>query len=388
MSRLYVAPPARRTPRTGPRPYAARVIKYLGSKRTLVPVLGEIATAVEARTAADLFTGTTRVAQEFKRRGLHVTASDIATYSGVLSDCYVATDADTVDLDELDALLAELDALPGVRGYFTRTFCEDARFLQPKNGMRVDAIRTVLETDLLDHPLRPVLLAALLVAADRVDSTTGLQMAYLKQWAPRAHRDLHLARPDLLPGPGRTLVGDVAATVERLEPVDLAYLDPPYNQHRYFTNYHVWETLVRWDAPEHYGVACKRVDAREEVTKSRFNRKATAPAALAEVIARVRAEVVVVSYNDESWVTPETMVRVLRDAGHEDVRLLAFDSRRYVGAQIGIHGPTGEKVGTVSHLRNTEFLFVAGPRDRVAAAVDLRAGAEFGVESGSAMMDA
>ena len=46
----------------------------------------------------------------------------------------------------------------------------------------------------------------------------------------------------------------------RLGHFDLAYLDPPYNQHRYFTNYHVWETLVAWDAPEAYGVARKRVD--------------------------------------------------------------------------------------------------------------------------------
>ena len=74
-------------------PYAPDVIKYLGSKRTLVPVLGELAVAAGARTALDLFTGTTRVAQELKRRGIDVTASDLATYSAVLSDCYVATDA-------------------------------------------------------------------------------------------------------------------------------------------------------------------------------------------------------------------------------------------------------------------------------------------------------
>ena len=73
------------------------MIKYLGSKRVLVPVLGEIAEAVEARTAVDLFTGTTRVAQEFKRRGVEVTATDLASYSEVLSDCYVATDAAAVD---------------------------------------------------------------------------------------------------------------------------------------------------------------------------------------------------------------------------------------------------------------------------------------------------
>ena len=46
------------------------------------------------------------------------------------------------------------------------------------------------------------------------------------------------------------------------------YLDPPYNQHRYFTNYHVWETLVRWDEPEHYGIACKRVDARDDAPRA------------------------------------------------------------------------------------------------------------------------
>ena len=87
------------------------------------------------------------------------------------------------------------------------------------------------------------------------------------------------------------------------------------------------------------------------------------PAALASLIRRVRAEVVVVSYNDESWITAEQMTRSLRDAGHEDVRMLAFDSKRYVGAQIGIYNPSGEKVGRVSHLRNVEYVFVAGPTE-------------------------
>ena len=345
------------------------MIKYLGSKRTLVPVLGDIATAVGARTAVDLFTGTTRVAQELKRRGLHVTAVDTATYSGVLGEAYVSTDADLVDTEALERALVHLEGLPGEHGYFTETFCVRSRFLQPKNGMRVDAIRRAIAEEYADSPLQPVLLAALLVSADRVDSTTGVQMAYLKQWAPRAQRDLLLLRPVLLPGAGRTVVGDALAVAGDLPPVDLAYLDPPYNQHRYYTNYHVWETLVRWDAPEHYGVACKRVDARDEATKSVFNRRATAPAALAELFARVRAEVVVVSYNDESWLSAEQMTGVLREAGHDDVRLLAFDRKRYVGAQIGIHGPTGQKVGAVSHLRNTEYVFVAGPTERVELAV-------------------
>jgi adenine-specific DNA-methyltransferase len=345
------------------------VIKYLGSKRVLVPVLGEIATAAGASTAVDLFTGTTRVAQEFKRRGIEVTATDVASYSEVLSDCYVATDGADVDRESLQDEIDRLNALPGKPGYVTRTFCEESRFFQPRNGARIDAIRSAIDRDHPEGRARAILLTALLIAADRVDSTTGLQMAYLKKWSPRSARDLELTLPELIAGPGRTVRGDAMETVDRLGPVDLMYLDPPYNQHRYFTNYHVWETLVRWDEPEHYGIACKRVDARDDDTRSVFNRKHTMPGALASVIARADAELLVVSYNDESWISAEQMTRALLDGGHECVEVLAFDSKRYVGAQIGIHGPTGEKVGEVRRLRNVEYLFLAGARDRVAAAV-------------------
>ena len=345
------------------------MIKYLGSKRLLVPVLGEIATAVDARTAVDLFTGTTRVAQELKRRGLHVTAADVATYSAVLSDCFIATDAASVDLADLDEALARLQALPGRPGYVTETFCRRARYFQPDNGARIDAVRDVLESDYRGTWLFPVLLTSLLLAADRVDSTTGVQMAYLKQWAPRASRPLELARPQLIPGSGATVLGDAVSTVHQLEAVDLMYLDPPYNQHRYSTNYHVWETLVRWDAPDHYGIACKRVDSRDLARKSVFNIRRQMPAALAEVVRGARAEVVVVSCNDETWVGADEIEGWLLEAGHQDVARLAFDTKRYVGAQIGVHNAAGQRVGTPRRLRNVESVVVAGPRDKVAAAV-------------------
>jgi adenine-specific DNA-methyltransferase len=343
------------------------VIKYLGSKRTLVPVLGEIATAVGARTAVDLFTGTTRVAQEFKRRGLQVIASDIASYSQVFSDCFIATDARQVDEDALAGALARLNALPGKSGYFTETFCVQSRYFQPRNGERVDAIRDLLAAEYSGDPLFPILLTSLILAADKVDSTTGLQMAYLKQWAPRSYNELELRRPDLLAGPGRTVAGDAQVVIDELPEVDLMYLDPPYNQHRYFSNYHIWETLVRWDAPEHYGVACKRIDARDPETKSVFNSKPKMATAFKSILSRARAKVLVVSYNDEAWISPEEMTDALHAAGHQEVSMLSYDYKRYVGAQIGIFNPSGEKVGRVSHLRNHEHIFVAGPADRLRA---------------------
>lgn len=336
------------------------MIKYLGSKRRLVGELGRLCTLAEARTALDLFTGTTRVAQEFCRRGAYVTAVDSAAYSEVLAQCYVVTEAGAVDPGEVAEALARLTALPDRRGYVTEVFCEKARYFHPDNGVRIDAIRQGIDDLYGDHPLRPILLTSLLEAADAVDSTVGLQMAYLKRWAPRALRPLRLGVPQLTPGTGRALRRDATQVVAELERVDLAYLDPPYNQHRYFANYHVWETLVRWDAPAHYGVACKREDARAEATRSPFNSRRLMPQALAGVIEEVRAETVVVSFNNEGFVALPDLEDMCRARGCR-VAVLAFDTRRYIGSMLGIYSPSGIRVGVEGPTRNIEYLLVSAP---------------------------
>lgn len=330
----------------------------------MVPTLGALARASSAATALDLFTGTTRVAQEFCRQGLFTYAADIATYSEVLAQCYVEADADKTDLTELRAALTHLQSLPPKHGYFTQTFCVDSRYFHPDNGQKIEAIRDGIDEFYSDSPLRPFLLTSLLEAADAVDSTVGLQMAYLKKWAPRALKELKLNVPELTPGTGVALRGDAVDLVEKLPHVDLAYLDPPYNQHRYFTNYHVWETLIRWDEPEPYGVARKRSDAREDWSKSVFNKKREMPSALAKVIQKTKAETLMLSFNDEGFVPLEELVKVCESRGRE-VKVLEFDFKRHIGARIGIHNQDGKRVGKVSHTRNTEYLILSGEGERI-----------------------
>jgi adenine-specific DNA-methyltransferase len=374
-----------------------RVIKYLGSKRRLVPVLARICAASGATTALDLFTGTTRVAQAFKAQGVHVTAVDTARYSHVFAQCYIEADAAATDVRALRAAITHLNAIPGKPGYVHDTFSQDARFFQPFNAARIDAVRDAIDSAYAGSPLFPILLTSLIEAADRVDSTTGVQMAYVKSWAPRSARPLELRAPQLLAGGGLAVRGDALEVAGALGRFDLAYLDPPYNQHRYFTNYHVWETLVAWDAPEAYGVACKRVDARDDPsTRSAFNSKRTMAGALASVVGSVECDLLVLSYNDESWLGVEEL-EALCGAGSggeavgREVATLAFDSARYVGARIGIHDPSGRKVGTVGHLSNQELLVIAGGADlvrhvvaAVGAAVEAGVGAAVGTVVGAA----
>ena len=335
---------------------------YIGSNRTLVPRILAYANAIRERTGAktfcDMFTGTTRVAQALKRGHFEVTANDLASYSEVLAIAYIEADANLHRGPLTAAKLGHLNALPGRDGYFTQTFCVDSRYFQPGNGRRIDAIREEIDRISDDRVEHAILLTSLLEAADRVDSTTGLQMAYLKEWAPRSFNAMELRMPLLIPGPGTALREDANALAAAMAPVDIAYLDPPYNQHSYFSNYHIWETLVRNDSPEPYGVACKRIDCR--VTKSAYNAKARSWASFESLVRTIPAKHLIVSFSNEGYFAHDDLVALLESTLGE-VEAVPVDFRRYVGAQIGIHNPKGEKVGTVSHLTNREYLFVAGP---------------------------
>ena len=237
--------------------------------------------------------------------------------------------------------------------------------------------------------MRGALLTSLLEAADRVDSTCGLQMAYLKRPSARSLKPLALRPPEAVDGPaGSVLREDAALLAGSLDGVDAAYIDPPYNQHSYFSNYHVWETIVRGDRPEAYGVARKRIDCRS--TRSPFNSARAAWDSLAALVGSLTTPWVILSINDEGFHEPAHVAELLSERGYTSA--MAIDVPRYVGARIGIHNPAGERVGTVSHVRATEWLMVSGPdRAAVAAAFDsaphrppARRGAAAAARAGSA----
>lgn len=341
------------------------MIKYIGSKRALLDhILSAIRqTCRPGSTVADVFSGTSRVGHALKGAGYRVIANDHNAYAHVLAQCYVQVDAQDWS-QPAQRLLAELSQLPGRAGYFTDTFCVRSRYFQPKNGERVDAIRERIEILDLPPELRAIMLVSLMEAADRVDSTAGLQMAYMKQWAARANNDIQLRMPKILPrtaaGKCMALCGDAEIISQEIA-CDLAYLDPPYNQHSYLNNYHVWESLVRWDKPEVYGIACKRIDCRER--KSSFNSRPNILRALERTITNIKTDLFVISFNNEGYIPRADMEAMLERFGEVETIELVHD--RYVGAKIGIYNPDGVKVGAVGHLKNKEFLYILSKKSKI-----------------------
>lgn len=338
------------------------MIKYIGSKRALLGHLtGTVRSLLpEGGRVCDLFSGSARVGHALKGEGYAVHANDCNAYAHVLATTYVQADRERW-ADQAAAVLAELATVAPQAGWFTRAFCEDARYFHPKNGARIDAMRERIAVMALEPELEAIALVSLMEAADRVDSTAGVQMAYMKAWAPRALNDLELRMPAVQPaaasGPCRATQADAQVIAGEIE-ADLVYLDPPYNQHSYLGNYHVWESLVLWDKPETYGIANKRIDVKTR--KSAFNSRPGIGPALRSVIDRIRAPNLIVSFNDEGYLSRAELEEMLGARGH--LQVIEIARPRYVGARIGIHNLKGEKVGAVGRLRNVEHLFVVTDR--------------------------
>ena len=338
------------------------MIKYIGSKRAL---LGHVTSAIAGAlprggTVCDLFSGTARVGHALKKQGFRVWSNDHNAYAHTLATAYVQADRERWH-DKAEAVLAELRAVAPQAGWFTQAFCEDARFFHPENGARIDAVRDRIAAMGLEPELEAIALVSLMEAADRVDSTAGLQMAYMKSWASRALNPLALRMPDILPGVAagacRATQADAVALAPEVE-ADLVYLDPPYNQHSYLGNYHCWESLILWDQPETYGIANKRIDVRTR--KSPFNSRPGIAPALQAVIDGVKTPNLIVSFNDEGYLGRDQLVGMLSARG--EVQVIEIARPRYVGARIGIHNQKGDKVGEVGRLRNVEYLFVVSER--------------------------
>ena len=201
-----------------------------------------------------------------------------------------------------------------------------------------------------------------------MDSTTGLQMAYLKQWAPRsAPAPRPCGSPSSWPGragpsgatpaswPDRRPLGPMSTWPISTRPTTSTATTPTTTCGR------PWWPGTR---PTTTGWPASATTSATRTTAAPSTAAGPCRRPWPRWWPRWPAEVVVLSYNDESWLELRRAPSTCAPArGH--VEVLAFDSARYVGARIGIHDPAGRKVGTVSHLRNTEYVLVAGPRARV-----------------------
>lgn len=307
--------------------------KYIGAKTELLPFIEEAIRihAPKARTALDPFAGTGVVAVHLARMGLAVTAADLLMHNALAARCFMGGRPGEVDWALMAHRLEYLQGLAPIAGYVTAVW--GGTYFTMENAGRIDAIRESIaqweRREELSLQELAILLTSLVYAVDKVANTVGQYDAFLKHLgeAPygadgrhrvdaNVYRPLQLCLPQVVETEGcEALVADSLALVPG-RPVDLLYLDPPYNSRQYVDNYHLLENLVRWERPPVLGKTAK---FERKALKSPFSSRRRASGALASLIRETEARCILLSYNSEGIVPDEAILALLAERGRVTV---------------------------------------------------------------------
>ncbi|OIP75886.1 MAG: DNA methyltransferase [Parcubacteria group bacterium CG2_30_36_18] len=362
-------------------------IKYTGSKREILPVLLELIKPLNVKTILDGFSGTTRVSQALKQAGYTVYANDIADWSKVFGECYLLN---RKPANYYLPIIEHLNKLPGKYGWFSENYGGEPnggsaiqkdgrkRIWQLHNTKKLDAIRDEIDKIAKDEIEKSVLLTSLIIAMDKVDSSVGHQVSYLKKWAPRAYNIMKMEVPRLIIDDKQHQVyqKDIFDLVNDIE-VDLAYYDPPYGSSnelmppsrvRYASYYHIWKTICLNDKPKLVGAANRREDVGDTISSSIFEEfrkndkgQYIVIEALERLIKNTPAKYVVLSYNNNGRATFKAIIDILKNL-KKKISIIEMDYRKNVMATIT--RTTNEWINDTNG-KNKEYLFLINKNGKI-----------------------
>jgi adenine-specific DNA-methyltransferase len=343
-------------------------VKYIGSKAALIheilSFVSEHCPSSAPKTIIDVFTGTTRVAQAFRAKGWTVTSSDLSWASEAYAHAFLLRTPDSSA--RIPALITELKHImdtdiPGQEpGWIETSYCDVTtpeggivRMWKPVNGRKADRVRESIASWLSSGKITEhesmILVAILIFALDKVDSSVGVQQAYLKTWAARASNPIQL---EDLPYPdGPTAANHIVGNALEIEypAASVAYIDPPYSPHSYATYYHIWDSITRWDKPA-VGLKTNRrldrvsgSDSFDTTMASAWNSKKEALHAFLQLVKRLPVQYIVISYNDESIVPLEKLEVALKELDCvKEMSIKYIPYKRNIMCQIGNAAEKGE----------------------------------------------
>jgi len=324
-----------------------QLITYIGNKRALLDFIG--AGIEKAREKLrknklkifDVFSGSGIAARYFKQFSQLLIANDLEKYSAVINGCYLSNENEInlpllreyyreiiaeTDRELKNGVISELyaprndnDIKPHERVFYTR-----------RNAMYIDTVRQLIEK--IPQNEQKFFLAPLLSQASIHANTSGVFKGFYKnketrvgQFGGKKQDALFRIKGNIeLPFPVfsnfncKTVIcnNDANEIISQLPEVDIAYLDPPYNQHPYGSNYFMLNLILDYKYPEK---TSKVSGIPENWNHSAYNRRNHALHAITRLVENIKSKFVLISFNSDGFISIEEMKNMLERFGKLEV---------------------------------------------------------------------
>ena len=329
-------------------------MRYIGNKENLLDKIYQAMQSknIQGNSFFDFFAGTTSVSRFFKKLDYQIFSSDLLYFSFVLQKAYISNNqvlnfekvinkinfqSTSLFASPLHIVVEYLNQIEPVVGFISQNYtpCGTSELEIPRmyysdeNGKIIDAIRQKIELwkteNLINENEYFILLACLIETVPFYANISGVYAAFQKKWDPRAVKKMILRPVEFVVNNKENFTYNENST-ELLNEVeaDIFYLDPPYNQRQYAPNYHLLETIAKYDNPIIKGVGGLR-DYQNQ--KSKFCNVTTAIQELNKIAKEGKFKTLILSYNTEGIMKQENIISALEK--HGKVELVEFEYLRF-----------------------------------------------------------
>lgn len=302
-------------------------MNYIGSKlklckdflpQTIKSVCGN---DLSEKIFCDIFAGTGIVGRTFKPFVKQIISNDTEYYSFVLNKNYIENHT---EIPNAKNFIDELNDTPLIEnGFIYKNYClggnGERQYFSDFNGKKIDAIRTKIENlffgGKIDEHLYYFLLCSLLESADKVANTASVYGAYLKKLKKSAQKNLVLEPANFTTNENEHKVFQKDAN-DLIKDIsgDILYLDPPYNHRQYGANYHLLNTIAKYEPFE-----VKGKTGLPKYFRSKYCSASTVKIEFENLVKNANFKYIFLSYNNEGIMTVDEIKSIMKKYGHYDL---------------------------------------------------------------------
>lgn len=322
-----------------------QIITYLGNKRSLIgKIEKEIELisrklGIEKLVCADLFSGSGIVARMLKKRSSKLIVNDLENYSSVINSCYLINKKDfsREECEYLRKKIEESCRLEKLPGIISMNYAPqddnnikkgERVFYTHQNAVLIDTYRTLIDKIVPDENLKKFFLAPLITEASIHVNTSGVFKGFYKDKntgigcfgaagknaLARIFGKIELKEPVFSNFESELEIyqKDAVLLSKELKNLDVAYLDPPYNQHPYGSNYFMLNLILK----NKLDVEISKISGiTQDWNRSAFNKPYSALKSMEEIVSNLNSKFIIISYNSEGFISFDEMSEMLKKYG-------------------------------------------------------------------------